>query len=35
MEMPIIDVAEKYYKENKFMLSDPYKDIWTPVKEME
>lgn len=35
IEMPIIEVSKKYYKENKFMLSDPYKDIMIPVKEME
>lgn len=35
IDMPIIEVSKKYYKENKFMLSDPYKDIWVPIKEME
>lgn len=35
IEMPIIEVSKKYYKENKFMLIDPYTDIWVPVKEME
>lgn len=35
MEMPILDVSQKYYKDNKFILSDPYKDISVPVKEME
>ena len=34
MEVPIIEVSEKYYKDNKFIATDPYKDIWTPVTEM-
>lgn len=35
MEIPIIEVSEKYYKQNKFMITAPYKDIWVPVTEME
>lgn len=35
MEMPIIEVSEKYYKDNKFMVADPYKDISIPVTEKE
>lgn len=34
VEMPIIEVAQKYYKTNKFMVTDPYKDILTPMSEM-
>lgn len=32
-EIPILEVAEKYYKENKFMATDPYKDIYVPIRE--
>lgn len=34
IEMPIIEVAQRYYKRNKFMLADPYKDIDVPMSEM-
>lgn len=33
-EIPIIEVSQKYYKENKFAILDPYKDITIPVSEM-
>lgn len=35
IEVPVLEVAEKYYKTNKFMVIDPYKDIYAPVSEME
>lgn len=31
MELPIIEVAQKYYKENKFVVADPYKGISEPI----
>ena len=34
IELPILEISEKYYKNNKFMLIDPYKDISVPVSEM-
>lgn len=34
MELPIIEVAEKYYKNNKFMTAEPYKGISEPVGAM-
>ena len=34
IELPILEVSEKYYKDNKFMLIDPYKDISVPISEM-
>lgn len=34
IEMPIIEVSNKYYKRNKFITVDPYKDITVPVGEM-
>lgn len=35
IDMPILELTKKYYKNNKFMISDPYSDITIPVKEME
>lgn len=35
IDMPIIEISKKYYKNNKFMIADPYSDISIPVKEME
>lgn len=34
IELPILEVSKKYYKDNKFMLIDPYKDISVPISEM-
>ena len=34
MELPIVDIAQKYYKKNKFILIDPYKDLSIPVSEI-
>lgn len=34
MDIPVLEVAKKYYKENKFLATDPYKDIWVPMSEM-
>lgn len=33
IELPIIEVAKKYYKNNKFNTVDPYKDISIPISE--
>lgn len=35
MEIPIIEVSEKYYKTNKFISIDPYKNIQLPLTEMQ
>ena len=35
MDIPILEVAKKYYENNKFMSIDPYKDIQPPASEME
>lgn len=35
IELPIIEVSQKYYVQNKFMLIDVYKDISIPVTEKE
>lgn len=34
IEMPIVEIAQKYYKRNKFITADPYKDIHVPLSEM-
>ena len=35
IEIPILEVSKKYYKNNKFMATDPYKGISVPVSEMQ
>lgn len=32
--IPIVEVSKKYYKRNKFMTAEPYKDIYAPMGEM-
>lgn len=34
MTIPIIEITKNYYKRNKFMTAEPYKDLHTPVSEM-
>lgn len=34
LEIPIINITQRYYKKNKFILIDPYKDLSIPVSEM-
>lgn len=34
VDMPLIKIAKNYYKNNKFITADPYKDIVIPVSEM-
>lgn len=34
MDIPILEVSKEYYKENKFLATDPYKDISVPMSEM-
>lgn len=34
VELPIMNISQKYYKNNKFMLIDPYKNISIPMGEM-
>lgn len=33
IELPIIEVSKRYYKDNKFIAIDPYKEIFLPVSE--
>lgn len=35
MTVPLIEVTKNYYKRNKFMTIEPYKDISLPMTEME
>lgn len=34
MELPILEVSKKYYKNNAFIAADPYKDITEPITGM-
>lgn len=34
LDIPILEVSKEFYKENKFLATDPYKDIWVPMSEM-
>lgn len=35
IEMPIMEVAQRYYKRNRFITVDMYKDIFVPLDEMD
>ena len=34
LEVPIVEVSKKFYKDNTFLSMDPYKDIVVPITEM-
>lgn len=34
MDLPIMEISKKYYKDNYFLFIDPYKNICVPVSEM-